>query len=394
MEEGERVGGQTEDEKEGEGGEEAEGAISGFATCLAASLLKETMKEKEGEAAVWAIPCSSDCHNHGARPPEEGGGGGGKEGGGREGGAGGRLCWTPESHGSQEGVVVGAGGEVGEQGTCSGHSLEEVEEEEVNCQNKVVGKRASHSDTEEEVVRLEEGLLRKGTSEPAVWGEEGEQRDCRRGGRRNLLSYLGLRKEEGEEGGGRGKSLRKTLSGMFHLRRKRGGHQSSEDAEKQKVLGGSSLFRLPGRRKPRTVPPGQRALPPTPPSESLQHRASPAPLGEGRSPNLDTAASDSGRSEEHSPRLLGVADGGEMAAGGNMMDFAASIEKVKDHGWYWGPLSGVILCFGCPHMLPVQGKISQCDFQARLLRGSWHRSLTAALWFATPPTTITFLGQH
>ena len=129
--------------------------------------------------------------------------------------------------------MMGSGGEVGEQGTCSGHSLEEVEEE-VNCQNKVVGKRASHSDTEEEVVRLEEGLLRKGTSEPAVWGEEGEQRDCRRGGRRNLLSYLGLRKEEGEEGGGRGKSLRKTLSGMFHLRRKRGGHQSSEDTEKQK----------------------------------------------------------------------------------------------------------------------------------------------------------------
>ena len=79
MEEGERVGGQTEDEKEGAGGEEAEGAISGFATCLAASLLKETMKEKEGEAAVWAIPCSSDCHNHGARPPEEGGGGGVKK---------------------------------------------------------------------------------------------------------------------------------------------------------------------------------------------------------------------------------------------------------------------------------------------------------------------------
>ena len=202
---------------------------------------------------------------------------------------------------------MGAGGEVGEQGTCSGHSLEEVEEEEINCQNKVVGKkRASHSDTEEEVVRgLDEGLLRKGTSEPAVWGEEGEQRDCRRGGRRNLLSYLGLRKEEGEDGGGRGKSLRKTLSGMFHLRRKRGGqHQSSEDTEKQKVIGGSSLFRLPGRRKPRTVPPGQRALPPTPPSESLQHRASPAPPGEpGRSPHLDTATSDSGRSEEHSPRL-------------------------------------------------------------------------------------------
>ena len=338
MEEGERVCGQAEGEKEGVGEEETEGAISGFATCLAASLLKETMKEKEGEAAVWAIPCSSDCHNHGARPPDEGRGGGGKEGGGREGGTGGRLCWTPESHGSQEGVVV-AGVEVGEQGTCSGHSLGGLEE--VNCQNKVVGKRASHSDTEEEVVRLEEGLLRKGTSEPAVWDEEGEQRECRKGGRRNLLSYLGLRKEEGEEGGGRGKSLRKTLSGMFHLRRKQGGPHASEDAEKQKNLGTSSIFRLPRRRKPRAVPPGQRALPPTPPSESLQHPASPAPSGEGRSPNFDAAASESGRSVEHSPRLPGLSDEGEMGAGGNMMDFAASIEKVKDHGWYWGPLSGV-----------------------------------------------------
>ena len=339
MEEGERLGGEVgQDKEDKEDKEEADGAISGFATCLAASLLKETMKEKEEEAAVWAIPCSSDCHSHGARPPEEGGGGGGGREGGKEGGTGGRLCWTPESHGSQEGVVVT---EVGEQGTCSGHSLEEVEEEEVNCQNKVVGgKRASHSDTEDEVVRLEEGLLRKGTSEPAVWGEEGEPRERRRRGRRNLLSYLGLRKDDGEEGGGRGKSLRKTLSGMFHLRRKRAGQQGAEEMEKQKMLGGSSIFRLPGRRKPQTVPPGQRALPPTPPTESLHQPASPLHPGEGRSPRLDGGASDSGRSEEHSPRLQGAVDGEELAGAGNMMDFAASIEKVKDHGWYWGPLSG------------------------------------------------------
>ena len=45
MEEGERVCGQAEGEKEGVGEEETEGAISGFATCLAASLLKETMKD-------------------------------------------------------------------------------------------------------------------------------------------------------------------------------------------------------------------------------------------------------------------------------------------------------------------------------------------------------------
>ena len=47
----------------------------------------------------------------------------------------------------------------------------------------------------------------------------------------------------------------------------------------------------------------------------------------------------SGRSEGASPRL-GAGEEGEAAEGGNMMDFAASIERVKDHGWYWGPLSG------------------------------------------------------
>ena len=105
------------------------------------------------------------------------------------------------------------------------------------------------------------------------------------------------------------------------------------------MLGGSSIFRLPGRRKPQAVPPGQRALPPTPPTESLHQPASPLHPGEARSPRLDGGASDSGRSEEHSPRLQGAVDGEELAGAGNMMDFAASIEKVKDHGWYWGPLS-------------------------------------------------------
>ena len=38
--------------------------------------------------------------------------------------------------------------------------------------------------------------------------------------------------------------------------------------------------------------------------------------------------------------MQGAVDGEELAGAGNMMDFAASIEKVKDHGWYWGPLSG------------------------------------------------------
>ena len=55
MEEGERVCGQAEGEKEGVGEEETEGAISGFATCLAASLLKETMKEKQGSLPVQIL---------------------------------------------------------------------------------------------------------------------------------------------------------------------------------------------------------------------------------------------------------------------------------------------------------------------------------------------------
>ena len=65
MEEGERVGGGME-----EGGEQ-EDAISGFASCLAASLLKEGMKEKEGESDVWAIPCSSDCHSRVPGPGDD-----------------------------------------------------------------------------------------------------------------------------------------------------------------------------------------------------------------------------------------------------------------------------------------------------------------------------------
>lgn len=295
MEEGERAG-------EGEQGEQ--GAIAGFASCLAASLLKEGMTGKGEEEAVWTIPCSSDCHSH-TKVEEPGGsaGGAGSNGGagGSGGGAGGsgRLCWTPESRGSEEGVAGGVEGEP----TCRGPQ---------DCQKM---QRASHSDVEEEeAVEVEAEGLRKGTSEPAVWGGGEERR-----GRRNLLSYFGLRKE-GEEAG-RAKSIRKTLSGMFHLRRKRGGATKGEGSESSKAS--SSIFRLPGLRKPRPVPPCQRALPPTPPPPP---RTPPPPSTPG-----------SGRSGG-SP---GVWVGGEEADhAGSLMDFAASIEKVKDHGWYWGPLSG------------------------------------------------------
>ena len=184
-----------------------------------------------------------------------------------------------------------------------------------SCQKLIVDQRVSRSDTEDDVeVRgQEEEGMRKGASEPTVWGE-GE----RGGGRRTFLSYLGLQREE--QGGGAPRSLRKTLSGMFHLRRK-GAARAGEQGEKRR---GGSKFRLPGFRKPASpVPVSQRALPPTPPGQGVTPPATPV----------------SGRSEGASPRL-GAGEEGEVVEGGNMMDFAASIERVKDHGWYWGPLSG------------------------------------------------------
>merc|ERR1711988_744030 len=41
-----------------------------------------------------------------------------------------------------------------------------------------------------------------------------------------------------------------------------------------------------------------------------------------------------------SPDTAGARDSGQGQQADNLMDFAASIERVKDRGWYWGPLSG------------------------------------------------------
>jgi len=91
--------------------------------------------------------------------------------------------------------------------------------------------------------------------------------------------------------------------------------------------------------------PSKRALPPVP-SPSTSSPAANYRGHESRtpSPNMDLlaggaaadpAAAEVNISSDASPRL--EAGGGEEDSS---MDFAASIEKVKDHGWYWGPLSG------------------------------------------------------
>jgi hypothetical protein len=312
----------------GEGGEAAE-ALAGFASSLAASLLKETMKEREGEEGVWAIPCSADCHSPGPHQPV---------GGPRcpAAGAGARLCWTPESPGSREGE---GGGLQAASSTCRGlraaantpavannsdllaHKSDLSGQQiaaEQHCQ-KEKPRGASHSDAESEAEPATEAAppLRKVTSEPSVLAaEEAEEETGRRGhGRRTFLSYLGWREERQggarEERPGGPRSLRKTLSSMFHLRRRRtAGGSPGEEGGRPRAGWRGGLEGLRRGRQP--VPPCQRALPPTPPGGE-----------EGPGPGSRPASPVSG--EE---------------AGGNIRDFAASIEKVKDHGWYWGPLSG------------------------------------------------------
>ena len=199
----------------------------------------------------------------------------------------------------------------------------QVQEPE-NCQKEE--ERASQSLTED-VEEDDEGDdrrgLRKGASEPVVWEEEQEQG---RRGRRTFLSYLGIRREcereeERERHGSRSR-LRKTLSSMFHLKRKQSGSGEVKGKE-NKSNSTASKFRLPGlSRKAKAIPPSQRALPPPPPSGDQE--ASP--------PGTPSSSQEA----EGSPRL----EAGEEGGGSSWMDFAASIEKVKDHGWYWGPLSG------------------------------------------------------
>lgn len=160
----------------------------------------------------------------------------------------------------------------------------------------------------------------------------------------------GLRRNRDEQGGepGRGKkglrSFRKTLSSLFSLKG-RWREEGEEECGRGKrptsapVVG---LFKLPARRG-KNVPPSKRALPPVPsvdslPTVSVDPPRTPDPLA----PILDQSAEiremddvDWPVVSEHSPE-----QGSREGEPTNQMKFAASIEKVKDQGWYWGPISG------------------------------------------------------
>jgi len=331
--------------------------LSGFADQLASCLLKETISEaggvEEGEQ-IWSIPCSSECHSHRHDRVSTSSSG-------RVRGSG-QLCWTPESSGSLDNTMEGRQGgttcrggmqdrgvqeEVEEGGAGGGVEEEEVKEGkegENNCQSEEASDECISaierlSIEVSDAQTSDQAGLRKGLSVPDVGLEDIQDRvsynsENSKSYKLGFLRHLGLKRSKTEgtadpSGRKRLKSLRKTLSSLFHLRSKLDGDASEEtqEAKPRRPTSAPSIFRLP-TRKPKNVPPCQRALPPVP---GITAPSSSPP--EAGAPSLSTVALDS-------DQTTSTQDTTRADTEGDNMDFAASIEKVKDHGWYWGPLSG------------------------------------------------------
>ena len=186
-----------------------------------------------------------------------------------QGGGSGQLCWTPESTVSLDTMDTAQSREAG---------LCKAGEESENV------------------------MLRKGASEPNVSCDDQDQdsQHCK-SHKRSFLRTLGLGGKTGSEAmtrpGHKMRSLRKTLSSLFR--------RSAEDS-------GS-------RGKTASVPPGQRALPPVPARQESQ-----------TSPE-NQAATENNLELRKGPDCDGDQDSAlEHQQADNLMDFAASIEKVKD----------------------------------------------------------------
>jgi len=97
-------------------------------------------------------------------------------------------------------------------------------------------------------------------------------------------------------------------------------------------------FSLPDRSGEESASPHQRrALPPVPQE----------PVGFVRIPrstpiqHLDLARDLEDNHDAFEASVNSLSEGNlDISSSSNTMDFPASIEEVKDHGWYWGPLSG------------------------------------------------------
>jgi hypothetical protein len=179
----------------------------------------------------------------------------------------------------------------------------------------------------------------------------------------------GNRKCASSGGGGGGASLRKTITNMFHLKppvRSHGGSYvvGREDdpvggggdyRRKNNSSAGGFISRLTAKRHKSAVPPGKRALPPVPPPPppSNHHTVvvssrTPSPQQQPngtvaeRVPSpaagldaFDWVEGGGGLALDQSPELGVVAatstsGAASPASAQSQMDFAASIEKVKD----------------------------------------------------------------
>lgn len=92
----------------------------------------------------------------------------------------------------------------------------------------------------------------------------------------------------------------------------------------------------------------RRALPPLPPEEPVGFVRVPSRLAPvlPEAPTVDEVHHDiqqldlSGSSSGLAPPSVNSSPSEKSLERKNKLDFAASIEAVKDHGWYWGPLAG------------------------------------------------------
>ena len=223
------------------------------------------------------------------------------------------LCWTPESGGSLENTVT----------QCS-DTIENV--------------------TDDVVTMVQDDTLRKGVSVPNVsvcsdGGEDETEKNnvfCSseniKSNKRGFFSFGIKSKHKSSDSNSHNtrpkmKTLKKTLSSLFSAKT-RSDQCSPEDSEENKKHS-SSRFRLPSvaRNKSKSVDPCQRALPPVPPPRDLDDHDDEDIDNDEHVPVQDHEAT-----PQHSPSQTTPRSDSE--------DFAASIERVKDRGWYWGPLSG------------------------------------------------------
>jgi len=197
-----------------------------------------------------------------------------------------------------------------------------------------------------------EETLRKGASAPNVNKEKSEEdndidrvscnsENSKSHRHRGILSSFGLKSKHKSDANSSGhqrpkmKNIKKTLSSLFTSKSRTEGISTDAKAASSKK---SSLFKLSVvRNKSKFSAPCQRALPPVPPPRVD------IPDPEDVQIHIDDGGrlSVSGHEHEeltpqHSPSQSSLRSDSDP----DNMDFAASIERVKDRGWYWGPLSG------------------------------------------------------